>query len=276
MAEVVSQDGYKHYKFGISENNIRNASKEEVEVAFTQMFNEIAEEHNIKLKISTYETSKQLDSAIKNNEVQGFFGNTLDLLNNIMYLNQDHIFTVKLNENLKEQYLLLVRKDSHFNSLSDLKSKKLAYSLGDEVGFAYLNKLIQEKKMGSSTKFFSQIIKKKYSAVTTNAVFFKETEAALVLQTDFEIASELNPQLKQQLIAIETSPEFIVNIIALRKDLNQEDYLVFDHIVSEATKYKKGQKLFGMFKAKSLNKIDLNSLENIKTLVNQSMPARTN
>ena len=63
------------------------------------------------------------------------------------------------------------------------------------------------------------MLEKKNPNLAISAAFFKESQAVLALEGDFNVAAELNPQLKEQLMAIETSPEYITNIMAVTNNL---------------------------------------------------------
>ena len=58
--------------FGIAEINTRSATKEELEVAFTQMFKETASQVGASLKIVAYQDNEQLIQALKNHQIDGF------------------------------------------------------------------------------------------------------------------------------------------------------------------------------------------------------------
>lgn len=267
LATPTSNEAIKHYNFGISETNTRNASKEELEVAFTQMIAAVAGKHKIDIKIIAYENSQQLDKALKNKEIQGFFGSPLDFFRNINLLNQAHIYTIITGNKNFQRYLLLVRKDAHHKDLVSLKNQKLAYSISDEVGIAYLNHQIQLKNLGNQTTFFKQLLPKKYGGLTTTAVFFKEADAGLVLESDFDIAAELNPQLKQQLVSLVSSPQYINNVIAYSNALSIEEIASLNEIMNSVHKNEKGNKLLNMFKAQGAVKIDTNDLNSVRELI---------
>ena len=267
-ADNAVSTGIKYYTFGISETNTRNASKEELEVAFANMIRAVSSKYKVDIKIIAYENSSKLELALKNNEVQGFFGSSLDLIHNQELINQQHIFTVISSSKKWQRYLLLVRKDSGYKQLADLKGAKFVWSISDEVGLAYFSKLLNDKNLGNLDQFFSLKISKKYGGLTSTAIFFKEANVGLVSEWDYEIATELNPQLKQQLEAIDISPEFITNIIAYRNSLSEDEVLVFNEVIKVLHKNERGNKLLNMFKAHGVLKIPLKDLDNIRTLSN--------
>lgn len=211
------------FLIGLTEQGIRAASIEEVEIGFNYQLEKISKDKKYVMKIKIFPNDEKLSSMLSENYIAGYFGSPLLAIQNKNRFNLDLLFSPVLNDKVMQRYVVLVRKDSSISELVNLKNKSLSYCTTDEVGIMYLQKLIKDKASANVNSFFSKMIVKKNPSIAISSVFFKETQAVIALEADFKIAAELNPQLKEQLTAIETSPEYITNILAITNKVN--DYM---------------------------------------------------
>jgi len=208
------------YLIGLTSQGIRSASTEEVELGFNYQLENMSKGKDYYMKIKVFQTDEQLDQSLAERKVSGYFGTPLLYFKYKNDFDADLLFTPVLSGKLLQRYLLLVRSDSGLTRIEQLKNAKLSYCNADEVGIFYLHKLIKDKKIGQLNSFFTKMSVKKNPSLAISALFFKETEATIVLESDFIVAAELNPQLKKQLFVVETSPEYITNLLAVRKALD--------------------------------------------------------
>jgi ABC-type phosphate/phosphonate transport system substrate-binding protein len=257
------------YVIGLTTQGIRNASVEEIEIGFNYQLAKLTKAKTYDMKIKVYPTVDQLSEAINNRKVMGYFGPPLLFLQNKNTFDSDSLFTPVLSDKVMQRYLLLVRKDNAIDKFEKLENKSLSYCEADEVGIFYLKKLIKEKKLGQLNTFFSKMMIKKNPSLAISAVFFKETQVTIVLESDLMVATELNPQLKNQLISIEVSPDFITNILAIRKNiegpLTKAEYEA--NVLSLGSAIQ-SRKLMQSYNYGSLKKIKLEDLHSVSDLIN--------
>jgi ABC-type phosphate/phosphonate transport system substrate-binding protein len=257
------------YVIGLTTQGMRNASVEEVEVGFNYQLAKMTKDKTYEMKIKVYPTVDQLSDAINTQKVMGYFGPPLLFLQNKDTFDTDYIFTPVLSNKVMQRYLLLTRKDNAIDKFEKLKNKSISYCETDEVGIFYLRKLIKEKKLGQLDTFFSKLMIKKNPSLAISAVFFKETQATIVLESDLIVASELNPQLKTQLISIEVSPEYITNMLAIRKNiegpLTKSGFEAHALTLGSAIGSKK---ILQTYNYGSLKKIKLEDLNSVRDLIN--------
>jgi len=258
------------YLFGITMQGIRVAKIEEVEAGFNNHLESISKDKNYLLKIKVFKSEEQVASLLLENKISGYFGSPLLAIKYSKKFNPDLLYTPLLNNKHMQRYLLLVRKDSGINQLKQLKSKSLSYCNSDEVGMMYLQKKLSESKSGAINTFFDSTKLTKNPSLTIFSVFFKETEAAITLESDFEVAAELNPQLKQQLIAIEISPDYITSILAVTSHL--EGPMTGTELNNVMQNVNNAMKKNGLLKSyntfSNLHKIKSEDLNNIRDLIN--------
>lgn len=202
------------YIVGLTEQDIRIATIEELELGFNYELDRLTKDKGYSLKIKVYPNEQQLTKLIAEHKVIGYFGTSVLYFNYKNTFNSKYLYTPIISNKVLNRYVLLVRKDKCINQLAQLKQSVIAYCSADEVGILYLQHLLKEKGLGAADSFFNKMIIKKNPSLAASSVFFKEVDATIILESDYLIAAELNPQLIKQMITIETSPEYITNILA--------------------------------------------------------------
>ena len=257
------------YVIGLTAQGIRGASVEEIELGFNYQLQNVGKDKDYSMKIKVFPTKERLIYLLMQRKLTGYFGTPKIFIENKNDFNSDLLYSPVLSGKVLQRYVLLVRKDSGIDSLEKLKNTSLSYCEADEVGMLYLHKLIKDKKIGELDGFFSKLVIKKNPNLDIAAVFFKETKAALILESDFEVATELNPQLKQQLIALETSPEYITNLMAILSNLegpmaNSE----LDTNILNISNAISNKKLMKPYNYGAMRKIKLEDLNSVRDLIN--------
>lgn len=255
------------YVIGLTAQGIRAASVEDVELGFNYQLESITKNKDYLMKIKVLSNDEQLSNMLLEKKVLGYFGSPLLMVQYHKEFNLDLLYSPVLNEKVLQRYILLVRRDAGIDQLLNLKNKTLSYCATDEVGMMYLQKLIKDKKSGDIHQFFSKTVVKKNPNLAISAVFFKETQAVIVLEADFAVAAELNPQLKEQLVAIQTSPEYVTNILAVTNHMEgpmsvaeYEDNVLN---IGGAIQSKKLLKSYNYGKLRKIKSEDLNSVRDL-------------
>ncbi len=121
-----------------------------------------------------------------------------------------------------EEYVVIVRKSSGFNSINDLQNKSIVELDTSRTSLAplWLDAELHLKKLQPSTSFFSKIESVNNLTASVLPVFFNNSDACLVNKSGFETMVELNPQLDQQLKIILQSKPYIPMLFAFRANYN--------------------------------------------------------
>ncbi len=129
-------------------------------------------------------------------------------------------FVVTENGQIGRRYLVLTRRDSGLNALSDLRGKSIAKLDFAAVGAAlhWIDILLAASQLGSQERFFGnvEVVGKPSAAVLS--VFFGKKSACVVDESSFRIMKELNPQVGLALQVVATSEKFADVVICVRED----------------------------------------------------------
>ena len=134
------------------------------------------------------------------------------------------IFVDEGSANEGAEYLLLVRQDSGIRDLPSLRGHSLLMyeHTSTCVAPAWLETLLASSNLGPSDRFFAAITKSMKPSQTVLPVFFGRADACLVTRRAFDVMSELNPQLRQKLKVIATSPKVLIAFVGVQKDSSDE------------------------------------------------------
>lgn len=253
---------------GLTAQGIRVASIEEVELGFNHQLENFTKDKNYLLKINVLQNDEQLASMLESRQIIGYFGTPFLAIQNQALFDFDLMFSPVLNDKVKQRYVLLVRKDSAINDLAQLKGTSLSYCIADEMGILFLQKLLKDQKLSDIHTFFEKMMVKKNPNLAISSVFFKNAKATIVLDADFKIAAELNPQLNTQLSIIETSPEYITNVLATTNDIkNKMSLSEYESIVLNIGSTIQSKKLLKSFNYGQLHKIESEDLDSVRDLM---------
>jgi phosphonate transport system substrate-binding protein len=128
----------------------------------------------------------------------------------------DSYLATSLEGNLGENYLLLVRTDSPYRTLGDLKGVQLMLLSNWRHSLAriWLDVILAKQGLAQPDGFFGQIVKTIKPAKAVLPVFFKKRDACVISERVFKTMVELNPQIGKQLRVIARSPAYVPALFA--------------------------------------------------------------
>lgn len=178
------------------------------------------------------------------------------------------LFTATSGGRMTEQYIVVVRIDSEYGKVSDLKGRKLMVydSVRAALGSAWLEVLLDEQGCGAPQLFFSRITPVPKLSRAVLPVFFNQADACLVTQNGFQVLGELNPQILKQLRVLERSPEYVPSVTAMRSNLSEDLAQVVLKATLSAQHSPAGQQVLTMFQCDHISELRPGHLENARAL----------
>jgi len=177
--------------------------------------------------------------------------NTLEFLHYFKSIqkNSSQCWTLsKVPKKRLRDFYLLVRKDSDINSFSDLIGKHIALTELDNMQELYLKHLMLQKNKKTATECFSSFIYNKKGSTSILNLFFKKVDVAVVSQRSYNLATELNPQLKRQLKVLHHSKEiFPATSVTLVTNKHEALEKVYMKYAKELTSDEFGKELMNLF-----------------------------
>jgi phosphonate transport system substrate-binding protein len=95
--------------------------------------------------------------------------------------------------------LLVVRTDKHINSAKDLRGKRLVMQDNDDLAEMFLDtEVLKETKKSYKNIGLTTYYQKKSNRILLD-VFFDKADSAVIYKSSYDIASELNPDIRNKM-----------------------------------------------------------------------------
>ncbi len=157
----------------------------------------------------------------------------------------------RLESDILYKLVLLVRRDSEVKDWAGLAGKDLMVARAGRGALPqmWMEVRLAQQGLGRGPDFLNRISTVTKTSQAVLPVFLGRANACLVPQEQFEIMTELNPQLLHELKVLDVSPGIFHTVISLRSDLNT-DYkeLIRKHLV-ELGNEPLGQQIISLFAA---------------------------
>lgn len=259
------------YQFivGSSALGLRENDKQTLNLGFKTVFNELLSTSDVKCNFQSFDSSEELAIAISKNQVNAFFGSPIEFLRSEPFLQSSPIASGVYGNQLKYKILLLVRKDSGISSLEQLQGKRLSTQkwVARDMEGLYLETLLLEHKLPITQNFFSQIQNNETTNSALVDLFFKKVDAALVNESQYEVAAELNPQLRAQTQILEASEPYIIFVTAFTKGMPEQKITDIKNSLFSVEKTSAGRNVLRLMKAQGFKEISVGELDNVRALI---------
>lgn len=168
-------------------------------------------------------------------------------------------------------YYLITSINNTTKDLKDLVGKKIniAKSYNDQIGQIWLKSLIRDE-IGAN--LYKSV---KFQNVNDNdnedlfAVFFNKTDYALVSQSSFELACEMNPSIGKKVKIVRSSGSLLTGIFVYRKGMKQNTIKVIKDIVSDLHNDTEGKQILNLFKISKIVPITTDDLSECEKVINK-------
>lgn len=119
-----------------------------------------------------------------------------------------------------EEYLLLVHRNSAVQRLEQLQGKSLNVVQSSRMSLAtiWLDTVLADAHLPRVANVFKRVNTETKVDRVALPVFFGQVDACLMTKASFEVMGELNPQIREQLRVVASSPAVIPTGFAFRAD----------------------------------------------------------
>lgn len=168
-------------------------------------------------------------------------------------------------------YYLVTSSKNKIKDLKELEGKKvnISKSINYQIGATWLKTVLRDE-MG--TRLYKSV---NLQTVNDNenedllAVFFNKTDYALVSQSTFDLASELNPSLLKKVQIIRSSGNLVTGLFVYRKGMNSNTIKVIKDIVSDLHNDNEGRQILNLFKISKIIPITSDDLAECEKVINK-------
>ncbi|MCG8067475.1 MAG: phosphate/phosphite/phosphonate ABC transporter substrate-binding protein [Candidatus Thiodiazotropha taylori] len=254
---------------GTSEESLLDSTVTEAKISFSLLFNEAIEKTNERFILEVYETNEQLQSQLLAGELDAVFTNTIHYLQVKDHLNPNGSYVVQHGPSVKPKYYLLTKKSSGIERVDQLSGKRIAIPQGYAVGELFLDVLLMRHGLPKSDRFFSEVRMTSDSNSSVINLFFESVDAALVLDYAYDVATELNLQMKKQLGVIEVSQPLVHQVVSVRSDFSQQRIDGLEPYVLNMHNTPKLHETMKTFRITAMKKVKENTLAEVQQLISE-------
>lgn len=152
-------------------------------------------------------------------------------------------------------YHFIVNKSDDITDISQLRNETINVLSRENQNapLYWLDKLLAEKKLGSSKKFFKNIFIDYKATNVFLPVYFKKAKACLITDVALNLMVELNPSIKNSIKILNTSDYMILGLNCLNKNKKETDsYKTLAKIILDLHQNEYGRQLLHLFSVDKL------------------------
>jgi len=159
------------------------------------------------------------------------------------------------------RFFLVVNKKSEISSLKELKNKRIGLLELDSIQELYIDGLLLEKEGMQSQEFFREKVYYPKFSRGLLKLFFNKIDACIVSEYAWDIAVELNPQIKDKLKIIDKSADIFppVSLILTHKKSSYYTKL-YENFALGLDENSRATQIFNMYQIVQSIKVSENDL----------------
>jgi ABC-type phosphate/phosphonate transport system substrate-binding protein len=230
-------------------------------------------QHNVRGKLVSliFNSMEEIETAMNKKEIDILAITTQEYFLLKEKFNLIPAFAGSINESIYTQYVLIVRNNSEINSLSDLKQKIIALlqEKSSPLMNIWLSNILFSNKKPRKNIYFGKIKIEEKESNAMYSVFFKKADCAIVQKSTYNTLCALNPQFKQSIKIIDTSPDLLLSLSVYRKEANGEWIKLFFEAAKTVNLTTEGQNILKIFKSNKTVEISENDLKSTKQLIDE-------
>lgn len=251
------------FRIGISHNTLGTINPNDYMAAFKSWVMTVSREQGLQVQAQTqvFDTNKILHTAYRQNIIDAISLTVEDLM--FLDVQPESIFVAVKEGKIHIKYSVIVHRDSDIRSVEELKGKTVATHEGNDMALArqWLEVLLSSHAKGSSEDWLENLTITKKPSKSILQVFFRQSYAALITQSTFELACELNPQLKKGLKVLAVSPPLIPNLFFFRSTYQTKARKKIENAITKLHTTAGGRQVLSIFKSDRLEKQGLSILD---------------
>jgi phosphonate transport system substrate-binding protein len=225
--------------------------------------------YEVKPELVTFDDLSSLDAAVSEGTVQVCLVGSWQLFESKIADFADIAFVPASNGRATRKLLLLVERGGRVQRVEDLRAASVMLLRDPRVNLTerWLDVLCLRAGLGLAAGAVQlDIVARPSSALLP--VFFGRSEACVVDEDSFALASELNPQLRDRLVAIAESQPLLDSVICINRrgwpvGQQREDLI---RSLGDLHREPSGRQLLTMFRMDQLKQYTTDLLENVAAL----------
>jgi len=244
---------------------MRDVSRADVEVSMKVWANELMAALEVPAEVNLYADLPDIRRDMASGRVNFVIADPISFIRNFA-LDElaDGFGAVGVGE---DSMVLIARKSLGISGLSDLRGKRVVLLSESEVPDLWLEVMCVRTFKRSCERASLDISQEKLSQRQVLKVFFGKADVALVRSRSFEIAADLNPQLRQQLAVVTRVPLYPGAIGLFSSSVSRE---FRDYVMSKVSRFDReprARQIMEILRNEQVGRISKQLLEPIQLLL---------
>jgi phosphonate transport system substrate-binding protein len=264
------------YTVGYMKNLFSEVDVNDAKAAIKVWINEIVKMYynsgGIKLKAKLYNSCNEVKETMKADSLALLGMNSFDYLTYGSKIGLDPILVPSAEGDIFSRYYILIRNDSKFKTILDLKGAKLGLIAGTNhiVSRIWLDVLLAKNNIPDKSQFFNNIVTSNKESQLILSLFFGHLDVCIVSTGSLILMKELNPQVGEKIIPLQTSSQYLWGLLCFTKTYTNESekntFLIHAQHVHE---FVTGKQLFSLIKIEKLVSFKNEYLNSYKDLLKE-------
>jgi ABC-type phosphate/phosphonate transport system substrate-binding protein len=244
---------------------LRDASRADVEVSLKLWSEEMAKVLEVPAEMRLYTSLVELSSDMKDGRANFVIADGVNLLRH--FEPEELVDGFGGRGHTEDNLVLLVRKAAGIRSMKDLAGQRVVLLSGNEISDLWLETACLRALRQSCRQAALTISKENRSAQQVLKLFFSKADAALVRGYAYELAVELNPQIRDQVQVIERIPIYpgALGLFSSRISLPFREYVIGK--IPTLQNYPRGRQIMEVLQAERIDRLPRTVLEPIRQLM---------
>lgn len=253
---VTAKETVQQLNIGYSSRSFVNVPKEDIRVAVCLLSEKVARRAASAAESRIYDSLSAMERDLKDKKLDVVAVPPDEFLDLRRHVAVEPVMMTATNKSYEVEVLLLVRNDSTFRSLRDLKNRTIVVPAKTaQYGSVYqiwLDTILARQGLPAINVFFSSVREARTASQALMPVFFRTADACVATGQVFNLAVELNPQIGNDLRVIAETGKLAGGVIALRKDLSKQRKDKIKEALLTLHEDPEGRQLFILFQLESL------------------------
>lgn len=183
------------------------------------------------------------------------------------------VFLPAMEEGIDVRYAIIVHGAAGVHAPASLTGRKIAMHDSSRMTLAlpWLETLIadapDEGQRSSAAPQIAELVNVENPSKAVFQVYFQQADAALVTTRAFELACELNPQLRKELKVLAASPPFIISVLMFRPSYQGEHRDELEAAINVLHTTAGGRQLLTTFQCSRMERHPLSVLDDTKAFL---------
>ena len=260
------------FRWGLTSDSFGNINQNDALAALKVWGNTIIREQGLLVspKFRFYDSRKELYQTYRSGRLHAINASVEDCLR--LGVTPDYIYVNIREDGFEYRYAVVVKRSRAINEVPELKNRNMVLYEGHGMDWArlWLKTLLPETTGDAEAQEFQRIVAIDSPSKAILQVFFQQTDAAVVTVEAFDLACELNPQLRKELLILAESPPLIPSFFMFSDDWQGMERQTIEDAITQLHTTPGGRQVLNVFKSSSMGKLPWSVLDGTRRFLMQN------